>query len=97
METRFTRRRGLQMKTYFTLLSCSHGSKVGRSGIGLWMRASNQASRISHVPARPAKQTRVIMMMGRMIVTVEMTIKKSSMTRLSIRLKRGRVRLENDG
>jgi hypothetical protein len=84
------------MKTCFTPSSCSHGSKVGRSGIGLWMRASNQASRISHVLARLAKQTRVIMMTGRMTVTVEMTIKKSSMTRLSIRLKRGRVRPKND-
>jgi hypothetical protein len=53
------------------------------------------------VPARLAKQTRAIMMTGMMTVimitvVVEMIIKKSLMTRLCMRLKRGRVRLKND-
>jgi hypothetical protein len=54
------------------------------------------------VPARPAKQARAIMMTGIitaiiMTVAVEITIKKLLMTRLYIRLKRGRVRPKNDG
>jgi hypothetical protein len=61
------------------------------------MRASSQFSRDSHVPTRPAKQTRAMMMTGimtviMMTVAVEITIKKSLMTRLCMRLKRGRVR-----
>jgi hypothetical protein len=68
----------------------------------LWMTASSQFSRDSHVPARPAKQTTATMMTGMMTVimmtvVVEMTVKKSSMTRLCKRLKRGRVRPKNDG
>jgi hypothetical protein len=52
------------------------------------------------VPARPAKQTRAMMMTGIMTViimtvAVEMIIKKSLMTRLCMRLKRGRVRLKS--
>ena len=89
------------MKTCFTLSSCSYGSKKGRSGIGLWMIANSQFSRDNHVPARPAKQTRAIIMMGMIIaimiiVAVEIIIKKSLMTRLYIRLKYRRVRPKNN-
>jgi hypothetical protein len=54
------------------------------------------------VPARPAKQTRAMIMTGIMTaiimtVAVEMIIKKSLITRLCIRLKRKRVKLKNDG
>jgi hypothetical protein len=90
------------MKTCFTLSSCNHGLKKGRSGIRLWITASSQFSRDSHVPARPAKQTRAMIMTGIMTaiimtVAVEMIIKKSLITRLCIRLKRKRVKLKNDG
>jgi hypothetical protein len=44
METRFTVRRGLKTKIYFIPSGCSHGLLKGRSGIGLWMRASSRAS-----------------------------------------------------
>jgi hypothetical protein len=54
------------------------------------------------VPAKLAKQTTATIMTGIMIiiiitVVVEMAVKKSLMTRLCKRLKRGRVRLKNDG
>lgn len=67
----------------------------------MWMTASSQFSRDSHVPARPAKQTRAMIITGMIIaimitVAVEMTIKKLLITRLCMRLKRGRVRLKND-
>jgi uncharacterized membrane protein (DUF106 family) len=66
------------------------------------MKASSQSSQASHVPARLAKQTTAIIMTGIMTaiiitVVVEMTIKKSSMTRLCKRLKHKRVKLKNDG
>ncbi len=54
------------------------------------------------MPARLAKQTRAIIMIGIIIaiiimVVVEIIIKKLLITRLCMRLKRGRVRLKNDG
>jgi hypothetical protein len=66
------------------------------------MTASSQFSRDSHVPVRPAKQTRAMIMTGMITaiiitVAVEMTIKKLLITRLYMRLKRGRVRPKNDG
>jgi hypothetical protein len=102
METRFTIRRGLQIKICLVPLSCSYGFGKGRSGIGLWMRASCRARRESHVPTGLAKQTGAIIMTGIMIaiiitVIVEMIIKKSLIIRLCKRLKRGRVRPKNDG
>jgi ABC-type siderophore export system fused ATPase/permease subunit len=54
------------------------------------------------VPARPAKQTTATMITGMMTViiitvVVEITTKKSLMTRLYKRLKRRRVKPKNDG
>ena len=61
------------MKTYFTLLSYNYGSKKERSGIGLWMIVSSQFSRDSHVPARPVKQIRTIIITG-IIIIAEMEV-----------------------
>jgi hypothetical protein len=68
----------------------------------LWIIASSQFSRDSHVPAKPAKQTTATIMTGimtaiMMTVVVEMITKKLSMTRLCKTLKHGRVKPKNDG
>lgn len=102
METRFITRKGFQTKIYFILSGYSHGLRKGRSSIRLWIRASSQASQDSHMPTRPAKQTRAMMMTGMMTaimmtVVVEIAIKKSLMTRSYKRLKHRRVRPKNSG
>jgi hypothetical protein len=102
METRSIIRRGLQMKICLIPLSYSHGLRVGRSDIGLWIIASSQFSRDSHVPAKPAKQTTATIMTGMMTaimitVVVEMITKKLSITRLYKTLKHRRVKPKNDG
>jgi hypothetical protein len=102
IEIRFIIRRGLQIKIYLIPLSCSYGLRVGRSDIRLWMTASSQFSQDSYVPAKPAKQTTAIIIMGIMTViiitvVVEIITKKLLITRLCKILKYRRVKLKNNG
>jgi hypothetical protein len=101
MEIRSIIRRGLQIKICLIPLSCSYGLRVGRSDIGLWITASSQFSRNSHVPAKPAKQTMATIITGIITViiitvVVEIITKKLLMTRLYKILKYRRVKLKNN-